>query len=326
MTDTILVVGGAGYVGAHACKELARAGLVPVVFDNLSTGHRDFVRWGPLVEGDVRDPDAVARALDRHGAAAVMHFAACAEVGQSLAEPAMYYENNVGGALSLLKAMRAVGCAEIVFSSSCAVYGEPAHVPIDESHPTAPVSPYGRSKRMVEEILADYGAAYGVRSIVLRYFNACGADPDAEIGERHRPETHLIPRAFLALQGRNPDFAIFGDDYATPDGTAIRDYVHVTDLARAHVSAQRLLTGGHAGGVFNLGTGNGHSVRQVVECIEAVTGRLVPREQRPRRPGDPGVLVANAARARAVLDFAPVVSDLESIVRTAWRWQQRDSR
>ncbi|MGH7069971.1 MAG: UDP-glucose 4-epimerase GalE [Acetobacteraceae bacterium] len=323
MTSAVLVAGGAGYVGAHACKSLARAGFCPVVVDNLSTGHRDFVRWGPLVEADLKETAAVAAAIRRHGCVAVLHFAASAYVGESVTDPAKYYENNVAGTLSLLRAMRTEGCSVLVFSSTCAVYGEPQQVPIDEEAPRKPINPYGASKLMVERILADFRPAYGLCSAALRYFNACGADPEGELGELRDPETHLIPRAMMALQGHAPDFTVFGADFETPDGTAIRDYVHVSDLADAHVAALAKLLGGAPGGVFNLGTGRGYSVKEVLEAIESEAGERVPRVSGPRRPGDPAVLVASAARARETLGFEPVRSDLTSIVRTAWAWHRR---
>ncbi|MGH7101096.1 MAG: UDP-glucose 4-epimerase GalE [Acetobacteraceae bacterium] len=323
MTRAVLVAGGAGYVGAHACKALARAGFLPVVLDNLSTGHRDFVRWGKLVEADLKDTEAVAEAIRHHGCAAVMHFAASAEVGESVRDPAKYYENNVAGTLSLLRAMRMQRLDVLVFSSTCAVYGEPTRVPIDEDVPLAPISPYGASKRMVEQILADFRPAYGLRSIALRYFNASGADPEGEVGELRETETHLIPRAMMALLGHIPNFTVFGADFETPDGTAIRDYVHVSDLANAHVAALRALLDGAPGGVFNLGTGRGCSVKEVLEAIESEAGERVSCASGPRRPGDPAVLVASPARARAAFGFDPVQSDLASIVRTAWAWHRR---
>lgn len=323
MTQAVLVAGGAGYVGSHACKALARAGFLPVVLDNLSTGHRAFVRWGPLVQADLHDSAAVADAIRQHDCAAVLHFAAFAYVGESVTDPAKYYDNNVAGTLSLLHGMRAAGCDKLVFSSTCAIYGQPAQVPIREETPPDPINPYGASKLMVERILADFRPAYGLRSVALRYFNACGADSDGEIGELRDPETHLIPRAMMALQGHIGDFAVFGTDFATPDGTPIRDYIHVADLADAHVAALGKLLAGGPGGVFNLGTGHGYSVLEVLHAIERETGERLPDVSGPRRAGDPAELVADPARARRELGFAPSRSDLETIVRTAWAWHRR---
>jgi UDP-arabinose 4-epimerase len=323
MTKAVLVAGGAGYVGAHTCKSLARAGFLPVVLDNLSTGHRDFVRWGPLVQADLHDTSTITDIIRRHDCVAVLHFAAFALVGESVTEPAKYYDNNVTGTLSLLAGMRAAGCDALVFSSTCAVYGQPAQVPIVEDTRPDPINPYGASKLMVERILSDFRPAYGLRSIALRYFNACGADPDSEIGELRDPESHLIPRAMMALQGHIDDFAVFGSDFDTPDGTAIRDYVHVADLADAHVAALRHLLSGAPGGVFNLGTGRGHSVREVLDAIEREAGERLPDVTGPRRAGDPAVLVADPVRARSELGFDPMLSDLATIVRTSWAWHRR---
>jgi UDP-arabinose 4-epimerase len=323
MTKAVLVAGGAGYVGAHTCKALARAGFLPVVLDNLSTGHRDFVRWGPLVQADLHDTSRIADTIRQHDCVAVLHFAAFALVGESVTEPAKYYDNNVVGTLSLLAGMRAAGCDALVFSSTCAIYGQPAQVPIVEDTRPDPINPYGASKLMVERVLSDFRPAYGLRSIALRYFNACGADPDSEIGELRDPETHLIPRAMMALQGHVTDFAVFGSDFDTPDGTAIRDYVHVADLADAHVAALRHLLSGAAGGVYNLGTGRGHSVREVLDAIEREAGERLPEVTGPRRAGDPAVLVADPLRARNELGFDPTLSDLATIVRTAWAWHCR---
>ena len=323
MTQAVLVAGGAGYVGAHTCKSLARAGFLPVVLDNLSTGHREFVRWGPLVQADLHDTATITETIRRHDCVAVLHFAAFALVGESVTEPAKYYDNNVAGTLSLLAGMRAAGCDALVFSSTCAIYGQPAQVPIVEDTRPDPINPYGASKLMVERILSDFRPAYGLRSIALRYFNACGADPDNEIGELRDPETHLIPRAMMALQGHVADFAVFGSDFDTPDGTPIRDYVHVADLADAHVAALRLLLSGAPGGVFNLGTGHGHSVREVLDAIEHEAGERLPDVTGPRRAGDPAVLVADPVRARNELGFDPSLSDLATIVRTSWAWHRR---
>ena len=324
MKPAILVAGGAGYVGAHTCKALSAAGYQPVVFDNLSTGHRGFVRWGDLIEGDIRDLAAVTAAIQEHGVVAVLHFAACAYVRESFVDPAKYYENNVAGTLSLLNGMRAGGCDKVVFSSSCAVYGQPDTLPIAETAATLPTNPYGASKLMSERILADYAPAYGLRSISLRYFNASGADAGQALGELRDPETHLIPRALMAVLGHITDFHVFGADFPTPDGTAIRDYIHVSDLADAHLSALELLLGGHAGGVFNLGTGEGQSVRAVLSMIQEVTGHELPAVRVDRRlTCEPARLVADATLARRLLAFQPCRSDLRTIIRTAWAWHQK---
>jgi UDP-arabinose 4-epimerase len=323
MTVAVLVAGGAGFVGAHTCKALAGTGFQPVVLDNLSTGHREFVRWGPLVQADLHDTDTVTDTIRRHECVAVLHFAAFAYVGESVYNPAKYYENNVAGTLSLLSGMRIAECNALVFSSTCAVYGQPAQVPIVEETPRDPINPYGASKLMVERILSDFRSAYGLRSTALRYFNACGADPGTEIGELRDPETHLIPRAMMTLQGYINDFAVFGTDFDTPDGTAVRDYVHVSDLADAHVTALKQLLSGSPGGVFNLGTGHGYSVKEVLQAIETVAGQRLPPATGPRRSGDPAVLIADPTRARQVLGFDPVRSDLANIVQTAWAWHRR---
>ncbi|MDF0493540.1 UDP-glucose 4-epimerase GalE [Bradyrhizobium yuanmingense] len=323
MTDrpTVLVTGGAGYIGSHACRALTAAGYQPVVYDNLSTGHRSFVS-GPLVTGDLLDGAALARAFADHKIAAVMHFAAASLVGESMTDPQKYYINNVQGTLSLLQAMRNAGCHRIVFSSTGAVYGNADSKALPEDFPCAPINPYGASKLMIERMLADYRTAYGFGAFCLRYFNASGADPAGGIGELRDNETHLIPRAMMALQG-HVEFAVFGDDYDTPDGTAIRDYIHVTDLAAAHVAALRLLEQGHAGGSFNLGTGSGFSVREILDAIRLETRREVPHTVKPRRAGDPTFLVADPSAARKVLNFVPRHSDLPTIVRTAWAWHQK---
>lgn len=323
MHPAILVTGGAGYIGAHACKALARAGYQPITLDNLTTGHRDFVRWGPLVERDIRDAAAVEDACRSHAVVAAIHFAAHALVGESMADPAAYYANNVAGTLSLLEGLRAAEVDTLVFSSSCAVYGTPEVQPIGEDTPPNPINPYGASKLMIERILADYARAYGLRWMALRYFNACGADPDAEIGELRARETHLIPRAMMWVQGHLDDFCVFGTDYPTPDGTAIRDYIHVSDLASAHVEALRRLLEGHAGGALNLGTGRGHSVREILAAVSRICGVAVPIVGGGRRPGDPPVLIADPTRACEQLGFRPVRSDLETIVASAWCWHQK---
>jgi UDP-glucose-4-epimerase GalE len=318
----ILVTGGAGYIGSHACRALEAAGYQPIVYDNLSTGHRHFVR-GPLVIGDLLDGRPLARVFTQHDIQAVMHFAAASLVGESMADPHKYYTNNVNGTLSLLGAMREAGCKRLVFSSTGAVYGNADSKALSEDHPCAPINTYGATKWMIERILADYRTAYGFGAFCLRYFNASGADDSAAIGELRDNETHLIPRAMMAMQGHLSDFAVLGTDYDTPDGTAIRDYIHVTDLADAHVAALKLLMEGHQGGAFNLGTGNGLSVREILEAIALETGRTVPHLIKPRRAGDPAYLVADASAAREVLQFSPRHSDLATIIRTAWAWHLR---
>ncbi|HXN67505.1 MAG TPA: UDP-glucose 4-epimerase GalE [Bradyrhizobium sp.] len=319
---TILVTGGAGYIGSHGCRALLAAGYHPVVFDNLSTGHRGFVS-GSLVVGDLLDRAALAGAFARHDIVAVMHFAAASLVGESVVDPQKYYRNNVVGTLTLLEAMREAGCHRLVFSSTGAVYGNADSKALPESYPCVPINPYGASKWMIERLLADYRSAYGIGAFCLRYFNASGADASGDIGELRDNETHLIPRAMMALQGHIADFAVFGDDYDTPDGTAIRDYIHVTDLAAAHVEALKLLMQGHCGGAFNLGTGAGFSVRQILAAIAVETGREVPHVVKPRRPGDPTYLVADPTAAREVLKFHTRNSDLATIIRTAWAWHQK---
>ena len=326
MSDAILVTGGAGYVGSHACKALAGAGYRPIVYDNLSRGHREAVRWGPLIEGDLNDTDQVAAALQTHRVTAVMHFAAYAYVGESVGEPATYYRNNVGGTLALLEAMRRTGTGAIVFSSTCAVYGSPERLPIDEATPKLPLNPYGETKLAVERALHWYAGAYGLRFAALRYFNAAGADPEGEIGEDHDPETHLIPRVLRAALGTGEPVEVYGSDYPTADGTAIRDYIHVADLGDAHVRALGYLGAGGENGAMNLGTGEGCSVRQVIAAVERIAGRAVPFREAARRPGDPPELVADPALARARLGWEPHHSDLDTIIRTALDWERRAGR
>ncbi|HEV8680826.1 MAG TPA: UDP-glucose 4-epimerase GalE [Stellaceae bacterium] len=326
MSQSILVTGGAGYVGSHACKALAAAGYLPVVYDNLSRGHREAVRWGPLVEGDLDDSARLAAAFHAHRIAAVMHFAAFAYVGESVADPETYYRNNVGGTLALLAAMRGAGVERIVFSSTCAVYGVPDALPIRETTAKAPLNPYGDTKLAIERALHWYAAAYGLRYVALRYFNAAGADPDGEIGEEHEPETHLIPLALRAALGAGDPLQIFGTDYPTPDGTAIRDYIHVSDLADAQVRALGYLADGGDSAALNLGTGSGCSVREVIAAVERIAGRKVPRREVTRRPGDPPELVADPALARAALGWQPRYSDIDTIIATALAWESRSGR
>ncbi|HVH74683.1 MAG TPA: UDP-glucose 4-epimerase GalE [Stellaceae bacterium] len=323
MSRTILVTGGAGYIGSHACKALARAGYRPVVYDNLSRGHREAVRWGPFIEGDLADRDRLIAALRRERVDAVMHFAAYAYVGESVRDPSLYYQNNLGGSLALLDSMRAAEVGQIVFSSTCATYGNPETVPIGEDARQLPINPYGETKLAIERALRWYGEAYGLRSVALRYFNAAGADPDGEVGEAHDPETHLIPLAVETALGRRDCLEVYGTDYPTPDGTAVRDYIHVQDLAEAHVRALAHLDAGNASLVLNLGTGRGYSVREVIAATEAQAGRPVTRRETPRRPGDPPVLVADPTRAQTILGWRAQISDLATIIRTALAWHER---
>ena len=321
----VLVTGGAGYIGSHTAKALRLAGYQVVVFDNLSAGHREAALGAPLIEGDIRDVDAVRAAIRDTGAAAVVHFAARLIVFESMTDPAGYYDNNVRGTLATLEAMAAERCGAFVFSSTCAVYGEPTAVPLVETHPTVPINPYGQTKLAVEHALPHYERAYGMRSIRLRYFNAAGADPDGEIGEDHDPEIHAIPRAFHAANG-GPPFEIFGEDYPTPDGTCLRDYVHVTDLADAHVRALARLGQGGASATYNIGTEKPSSVREVLASVEKAIGRPVPHRSAPRRAGDPAVLYASAARIRSELGWVPQRAALDTIVGDAWRWHSTHPR
>ena len=316
----ILVTGGAGYIGSHTCKALSKAGLTPVAYDNLVTGHAEAVKWGPLERGDVLDRARLDAVLQNYQPSAVLHFAGYAYVGESVTQPAKYYRNNVSGALTLLEAMRDHGVMQMVFSSSCATYGIPQSMPIGEDHAQNPINPYGASKLMVERMLADFGVAYGLRSISLRYFNAAGADPHGEIGEDHDPETHLIPLVLEAAAGERPNVTIYGTDYDTPDGTCIRDYVHVTDLAEAHVLAFRALEGGCDSLSYNLGSGRGFSVREVIQSANVVSGRKIPVAEGSRRPGDPARLQADAKRAKVELGWDPQYGDLGKIIATAWNW------
>jgi UDP-glucose-4-epimerase GalE len=317
------VTGGAGYIGSHACKALALAGFQPVAYDSLVNGHREAVRWGPLVEADLADTDRLSDTLKRFEIAAVLHFAAFAYVGESVTRPELYFRNNVANSLNLLECMRAQGVRGIVFSSTCATYGVPEAVPIPESAPQRPVNPYGESKLMVERMLHWFGTAHGMTHATLRYFNAAGADPEGLIGEDHRPETHLIPLILEVALGERAQVEIFGTDYETPDGTAVRDFIHVEDLAAAHVRALELLLKGGLSITVNLGTGRGHSVREVIAAAERITGRRIAYREAPRRPGDPPALVADPSRARELLGWQPRLSDLDTIVETAWAWHSR---
>lgn len=320
---TILVTGGAGYIGSHACKALAAAGHQPVTFDNLVYGHREAVKWGPLEIGDLLDTPRITAVLEKYRPAAVLHFAAYAYVGESVTNPYKYYQNNVTGTLSLLQAMKQVGVQTIVFSSTCATYGVPAIVPIPETLPQEPINPYGMSKLMVERILQDASAAYGLRAVALRYFNAAGADPEGEIGEAHDPETHLIPLVLDAAAGRRRHIQIYGTDYPTPDGTCIRDYIHVCDLADAHVLALEYLQNGGQTDFFNLGNGQGFSVRQIIDTAEIVTKQKIPTQNSPRRQGDPPALVGDPKRATNILKWKPKKSNIQTQIQDAWKWHQK---
>ncbi len=320
-SPTILVTGGAGYIGSHTVKLLLQRGYQPVVIDDLRYGHRQAVLGGHFVEGTLHDTARLEEVLRTHDISAVIHFAAFAYVGESVRDPLVYYHNNVGGTVSLLQAMQAAGVRRLIFSSTCATYGIPQQPHLTEAHPQNPINPYGESKLFVERILHACATAYDLRWISLRYFNAAGADPDGELGEDHDPETHLIPLVLAVANGRLPEIAIFGMDYDTPDGTCIRDYIHVTDLANAHLLALQALDTDHANTAYNLGTGNGYSVRQVIDTAMRVTGRPIPTILAPRRAGDPPRLVAAAEKVCQALNWAPRHSDLDTILATAWHWE-----
>ncbi len=322
---TIFVTGGAGYVGSHCCKAFAKAGWRVVVYDSLFRGWRDMVKWGPLVEGDIMDREALQAAMAEARPDVVAHFAALTYVGESVADPAAYYRNNAIGTFNILESMRALGVDKLIFSSTAATYGVPHETPMSEDHPQQPINPYGWSKLVVERMMADYAPAYGLRFASLRYFNAAGADPDGEIGERHEPETHVIPLAARGALRDDYAFTIFGDDFDTRDGTCVRDYVHVSDLGRAHAAAADYLQNGGEANFFNLGTGEGTTVKEIADAIEQVSGRPLARKIGPRRAGDPPVLVASNARAKAVLGWTPTQSSIDEIVQSAWRWAEQDA-
>ena len=318
----ILVTGGAGYIGSHACKALSAAGYVPVTLDNLSTGWRDAVKFGPLEVADLLDRDALDRVFAAYRPEAVMHFAALSQVGESVAEPGLYWRNNVQGSLNLIEAAASAGCLDFVFSSTCATYGEHDGVLLDETTPQRPTNPYGASKRAVEDILTGFGAARGMRSVIFRYFNVAGADPDGEIGESHDPETHLMPLAIDAALGRRGALTVFGADYPTPDGTCVRDYVHVCDLVDAHILGLEWLQGGKPSAAFNLGSGRGYSVKEVIEAAAEVTGLTVPIRMGPRRAGDCASLVSGSARAATDLGWASKFQDLRTMIAHAAAWAE----
>jgi UDP-glucose 4-epimerase len=323
MTLKVLVVGGAGYIGSHMVKRLGAVGVDVVTLDNLASGHRDAVSCGEFIHGDMADATLLERIFSARSFDAVMHFASHIEVGESVKLPAKYYRNNVANTLTLLDAMLAARIDKLIFSSTAAIFGSPDYTPVDERHPRLPINPYGRSKLMVENVLGDYEKAYGLRSVCLRYFNAAGADPDGELGERHEPESHLIPLTLQAASGRRPAIALFGTDYDTPDGTCIRDYVHVADLCDAHWLALQALLSGVRSGAYNLGNGSGFSVREVIDTARRVTGRNINVVEEARRAGDPARLVADSAAARQELGWQPRFASLETIVDHAWRFEQR---
>jgi UDP-glucose 4-epimerase len=317
----ILVVGGAGYIGSHMVKMLLSAGHEVITLDNLSSGHRDAVLGGIFVEGDVADSACLKQLFETHKPEAVMHFASYIQVGESVRKPDIYYKNNVTNTLNLLDMMLQFNVRKFIFSSTAAVFGEPDYVPIDELHPNRPLNPYGRSKWMIEQVLADYSKAFDFRSVCLRYFNAAGADPDGQLGERHDPETHLIPLILQTASGRRSNIQVFGRDYDTPDGTCIRDYIHIEDLCSAHLAALEYLNAGGASDCFNLGNGSGFSVQEVIDAVQQVSGKEVSVIDGPRRDGDPARLVADAKRARSILNWKPKHTELATIVSHAWQWE-----
>ncbi|HSH88047.1 MAG TPA: UDP-glucose 4-epimerase GalE [Methylophilus sp.] len=319
----ILVVGGAGYIGSHMVKMLLGAGHDVITLDNLSSGHRDAVLGGVFVEGDLADAGCLKQVFETHQPEAVMHFASYIQVGESVRKPDIYYRNNVTNTLNLLDTMLEFDVKKFIFSSTAAVFGEPDYVPIDEVHPNRPLNPYGRSKWMIEQVLADYDKAFDLRSVCLRYFNAAGADPEGQLGERHDPETHLIPLILQAASGRRENIQVFGRDYDTPDGTCIRDYIHIVDLCSAHLAALEYLNKGGSSDRFNLGNGAGFSVQEVIEAVEKVSGKHVKVINGPRREGDPARLVADATRAKSLLAWNPEYTSLETIVRHAWQWESK---
>lgn len=323
MTQHVLVTGGAGYIGAHACKALARAGFTPVAFDNLSTGWAEAVKFGPLFQGDLMDPAALDAAFAQYKPIAVLHFAALSLVGDSMSDPGRYWRVNVNGSLNLVEAAVRAGCLNFVFSSTCATYGDQDGVLLNEDTPQYPINAYGASKKAIEEIVKNFGPAHGLNHVIFRYFNVAGADPEAEVGEQHRPETHLIPLMLDAIDGRRPALTIFGQDYPTPDGTCVRDYVHVSDLADAHVKGLQWLLAGRGNRAFNLGTGHGFSVRQVVDASRAVTNREVPMTLGARRAGDAAALVSGSARAREELGWRPERSTLPLMIGDALAWSRK---
>lgn len=325
MVKTVLVTGGAGFVGSHACKALAASGYVPVTFDSFVTGWRDAVKFGPLEEGDLLDRARLDEVFEKHQPTAVMHFAAISQVGEAMQQPGRYWRNNVLGSLNLVEAAVAAGCDNFVFSSTCATYGDHDNVVLDETTPQKPINAYGASKRAIEEVLRDFEAAFGLQHVIFRYFNVAGADPDGDVGEFHRPETHLIPLMLDAIDGKRDALTVYGTDYDTPDGTCIRDYVHVCDLVDAHVLGLKWLEDKKGSQIFNLGTGSGFSVREVIDQSRIVTNRDVPYIEGPRRPGDATRLVSGSIRAREELGWEPKRSDMRTMIADAWKWHQTGS-
>jgi UDP-glucose 4-epimerase len=321
--DNILVVGGAGYIGSHMSKCLAERGYNPIVFDNLSTGHREAAGYGPFIEGSTADGRLLEQVFAEHDISAVMHFAADCYVGESVVKPAKYYRNNVANTINLLNVMVSRHVSNFVFSSSCATYGEPVQSPMTEQHPQNPVNVYGRTKFMVEQVLRDFRDAYEFDYISFRYFNAAGADPEGEMGEDHEPETHLIPIVLQTALGQREKVTVFGGDYPTPDGTCVRDYIHISDLAQAHLLGLERLLGGHPGGSYNLGNGKGYSVKEVIDACCAVTGQSIPFTMAERRPGDPASLIASSQKAMTALGWQPEFGDLHTMIETAWKWHTR---
>lgn len=318
----ILIVGGAGYIGSHLNKEISKKGYQTIVFDNLSYGHENFVKWGKFEKGDLKNIEDIRRIFKKYELEAVMHFAAFTYVGESVHDPQKYYFNNVKNTLNLLQVMLEENVKYFVFSSTCATYGNPIQIPITETHPQNPINPYGRGKLMVEQVLKDYSDAYGLKYASLRYFNAAGADPEGYVGELHDPETHLIPLILDAAIGKREDIKVFGTDYDTPDGTCIRDYIHVTDLAAAHILALQYLQKGGKSDVFNLGNGNGFSVKEVIQTAREVTGKKINEVTEKRRAGDPPILVGSSKKAIEILKWKPQYHDLSRIIETAWKWHQ----
>lgn len=320
--DTILVTGGAGYIGSQTCKTLAQAGFLPIAYDNLSTGHAYAVKWGPLVEADLSDRAKLCETIEKFKPKAALHFAASALVAESVENPGKYYRNNLHSSINLLEAMRDYGISNLIFSSTCATYGQVRSIPVKESHPQSPINPYGRSKLMVEQMIKDFEAAHGIRSVILRYFNVAGADLNGEIGENHFPETHLIPSIIQAALGIKEEIVVYGIDFPSEDGSAIRDYVHVQDLADAHVAALRYLLTHKKSAAINLGTGTGHSVLEIVEAVQKFCKKPLPIKIAKKRKGDPAILAADNTLAKKLLNWTPRHSSVPCLIESAWKWHQ----